>query len=57
MQSVVAVAGSEGLDFIKSHLIAAPLAKALIVKHFGDSREEADAALERLGVVDGIEGL
>ncbi len=57
MKSIVAVAGSEGLDALKSHLIAAPLAKALMVKHFGGSWSEADRQLEALGVVDGLDGM
>ena len=57
LKSIVAVAGSEGLDMVKSHAIAAPLAKALIIKHFGGDRAEADAQLESLGVVDGIDGM
>ena len=51
LKSIIAVAGSQGLETLKSHVIAAPLAKSLMVKHFGDSKTEANAALERLGVV------
>lgn len=55
IKSIVAVAGSEGMDMVKSHVLAAPLAKALMKKHFGGS--EADARLESLGVVDGLDGM
>ena len=57
LKSIIAVAGSQGLETLKSHVIAAPLAKSLMVKHFGDSKTEANAALERLGVVDGLDGM
>lgn len=57
LKSIVAVASSEGLDMLKSHAIAAPLTKALMIKHFGDSKADADAKLESLGVVDGIDGM
>lgn len=57
LKSIVAVAGSEGLETAKSHVIAAPLAKSLLVKHFGDTRVQASAELERLGVVDGLDGM
>lgn len=57
LKSIIAVAGSQGLETLKSHVIAAPLAKSLLVKHFGDNRTEANAALERLGVVGGLSGM
>jgi len=57
MKSIVAVAGSEFLDRTISHVIAAPLAKAFVTKHFGENAKEADAELERLGVVDGLDGM
>lgn len=57
LKSIVAVAGSQGLETLKSQAIAAPLAKSLLVKHFGNNRTEADATLERLGVVDGLDGM
>lgn len=57
LKSIVAVAGSQGLETLKSRAIAAPLAKSLMVKHFGDNRAEANASLERLGVVDGLNGM
>ena len=57
MKSIIAVAGSEGLEAIKSHLIAAPLAKAMLVKHFGSDWDSADQQLKALGVVDGLGGM
>lgn len=54
LKSIVAVAGSEGLELVKSHAIAAPLAKALMIKHFGGNLDEANAKLESLGVVGGL---
>lgn len=57
LKSIVAVAGSEGLELAKSHALAAPLAKALIIKHFGGNSAEADARLKSLGVVDGLDGM
>ncbi len=57
MKSIIAVAGNESLNMIKSHIIAAPLARAFTIKHFGETTEEADKTLEALGVVDGIDGL
>lgn len=57
LKSIVAVAGSQGLDTLKSHVIAAPLAKSLMVKHFGHNRTEANAVLERLGIVGGLDGM
>lgn len=55
LKSIVAVAGNEGLDLLKSHAIAAPLAKALTAKHFGSTTSEASEYLEALGVVGGLE--
>ncbi|MBR6862398.1 MAG: hypothetical protein IKM73_13865 [Acidaminococcaceae bacterium] len=57
VKSLVAVAGKLGLDLVVSHVIAAPLAKVFMTKHFGSNRQEADAYLERLGVVDGLDGM
>lgn len=57
VKSLVAVAGKLGLDLVVSHVIAAPLAKLFMTKHFGSNRQEADAYLERLGVVDGLDGM
>ena len=42
MKSLVAVAGNEGLELAKSHVLAAPLAKGLLLKHFGSNKDEAD---------------
>ena len=57
LKSIIAVAGSQGLDILKSHVIAAPLAKSLMVKHFGDNKAEANAVLEQLGIVGGLDGM
>lgn len=57
MKSIVAIAGNEGLDALKSHIIAAPLAKMFIAKHFGETIDEASKELERIGVVGGIDGM
>ncbi len=57
MKSIIAVAGNEGLDTLVSHVIAAPLARSFTIKHFGSTVEEADAYLENLGVVDGLDGI
>ena len=57
MKSIVAVAGNEGLDALKSHIIAAPLAKMFVAKHFGSDMEEANKKLERMGVVGGLDGM
>ena len=57
MKSLVAVAGSEFIDTTVSHVIAAPVSKALFTKHFGSNSREASEELERLGVVDGLNGM
>ena len=33
------------------------MAKGLLLKHFGSNKDEADKALEQLGIVNGIEGM
>ena len=57
MKSIVAVAGSEFIDTSVSHVIAAPLSKALFTKHFGKNATEANKELEKLGVVGGLDGM
>ena len=57
MKSIIAVAGNESIDLLKSHVIAAPLAKLFFVKHFGESFEEANEKLKQLGVKDGLDGM
>lgn len=57
MRSIVAIASQETIDLAMSKLIAAPLSKMFVQKHFGGSAQEAHEALERLGVVDGMKGL
>ncbi len=56
MKSLVAIAGSTGLDLMKSHLIAAPLAKMFVRQQFG-GKDFADQNLKNLGVKDGLEGM
>ncbi len=57
MKSIAALAGETAINTVKSQLIAAPLAKAMVIKHFGGSKEQADKELKSLGVVDGLNGL
>lgn len=57
MKSLVAVAGNEALDTVMSHVIAAPLAKMFTSRNFGANSTEADKALKKLGVVDGLDGM
>lgn len=57
MKTLAAFAGQQCLDVVKSRLIAAPLAKAMSIKYFGKTKEEAQARLESMGVVDGVDGL
>lgn len=57
VRSLVAIAGETGLDMAKSRMLAVPLGRMFFQKHFGDSYEEASETLERLGVVDGLEGM
>jgi len=56
MKSLVAIAGSEGLDLVKSRLIAAPLAKMFVRQQFG-GKEYADENLRKLGIKDGLAGM
>ena len=57
LKSIVAIAGNTGLDLIKSHLIAAPLSRLLIEKHFKTDEMSADETLKKMGVVNGFDGL
>lgn len=57
LKGMVAVAGSEASSMIKSQLIAAPLAKLLIQKHFQVDGMSADEYLKSLGISEGMEGL
>lgn len=57
MKGMAAFAGGEAFSAAKSRVIAAPLAKAFVAKHFGNTKEEADKALEALGVIGGLDGL
>lgn len=57
MKSMAALAGEKIWEKVKTNVIAAPLAKGMTRRHFGGSTKEADEYLERLGVVDGFDGL
>lgn len=57
MKSMASLAGEEVWEHVKSNVIAAPLAKGMTRRHFGNSSESADAYLEALGVVGGYDGL
>ena len=57
LKCIALVAGSNALEGAKSHFIAAPLAKSLFIKHFGENADEADKELRKLGVVNGLDGM
>ena len=57
MKSTSALAGEGALDVAKSRLIAAPMAKGMCKRHFESGGEDANAYLERMGVVNGYDGL
>lgn len=57
MKSMASLAGSEAWQYIKSNVIAAPLARGMTRRHFGNSQEEANAYLTRLGVENGFDGM
>lgn len=57
IKSMASLAGEEAWEHVKSNVIAAPLAKGMTRRHFGNSTKSADAYLKNLGVVDGFEGL
>lgn len=57
MSSIAALAGETAWDEATSHLIAAPVAKGMTQRHFGETRQEANAYLERMGVVGGLDGM
>ena len=56
MKSLVAIAGSGGMELVTSHLIAAPLAKMFVRQQFG-GKEHANDRLKALGVKDGLDGI
>lgn len=56
MRSIVALLATEGMELAK-RAVAVPLTKAFVSKHFGDNAREADAVLENLGIVDGLDGM
>lgn len=57
LKSIAAVAGNEALDLAKSHALAAPLARAMMAKHFGSNMDEVNKALERLGIEGGLSAM
>lgn len=57
MRSLAALAANDALDGAKTYLIAAPLARLFMAKHFGESMNDASEALKKLGVVDGLDGM
>lgn len=56
MRSVVALLASEGAEVAK-RVVAAPLTKSFVSKHFGANQEEANARLEALGIDGGLDGM
>ncbi|MBU3112346.1 TNT domain-containing protein [Clostridium lacusfryxellense] len=57
VKSIGALGASVVIDKVKSHLIAAPIAKGLSQRHFGETSAEANTYLENLGVVGGYDGV
>ncbi|MBO7358089.1 MAG: hypothetical protein J6U37_06230 [Lachnospiraceae bacterium] len=57
VKSIAAATAGEAFDLMKSRLVAAPLSKALVKKHFTVDGKDADTYLRELGVVDGLSGL
>lgn len=57
MKSMAALAGSEAWQYVKTNVIAAPLAKGMTRRHFGDTQEQANTYLEGLGVENGFDGM
>lgn len=57
LKCIAMLAGSDALEGVKSNLIAAPLARSLFIKNFGKNAKEADEALKKLGIVNGLNGM
>lgn len=57
VKALLSLGASGALDDLKSHLIAAPIAKSLCIGHLSSSELTADEYLKSLGVVDGADGL
>ncbi|MDR2670872.1 MAG: hypothetical protein LBC26_04035 [Oscillospiraceae bacterium] len=63
VKSLAAMGVSGGMDEAKSHLIAAPLARALVAQHIGngryadDHKTDADRYLKAMGIKEGLDGL
>lgn len=56
MRSVVALIGSETMEVAK-RAVAVPLTKVFVSKHFGSNTEEANEALEALGIEGGLDAM
>jgi hypothetical protein len=56
MRSIVALLGSEGAEAAK-RVIAVPLTRSFVSKHFGENAEEANAKLKALGIDGGLDGI
>lgn len=63
VKGLAAMGVSGGMSAAKSHLIAAPMARALSIQHLGNGelsdnkKEDADLYLRSLGVKNGLDGL
>lgn len=57
LKCLAALAGTEAFNLAKSHVIAAPIAKAFTAKHFGSNNEEINNNLKKLGIEQGLDGL
>lgn len=57
LKSMAALAGQQQWDSAKARLIAAPMAKGMTRRHFGQNSAEANAYLKSYGVVDGYDGI
>ncbi|MDR1157013.1 MAG: hypothetical protein LBK75_01715 [Oscillospiraceae bacterium] len=63
VKSLAAMGISGGMDEAKSHLIAAPLARALVTRHIGngryadDQKTDADLYLKAMGLKEGLGAL
>lgn len=56
MRSLVAIMGSETMEVAK-RAVAVPLARMFVQKHFGADKDEANAALEALGIEGGLDSM
>lgn len=56
IRSLVSIIGAEGMEAAKRAL-AVPMTRSFVAKQFGANTQEADLALERLGIRDGLDGM